>query len=63
MASRRPTQIAGQFIAHPRQMIESPAWRALSLAARKALDRIEIEHLDHGGAENGKLPVTYRNFE
>jgi hypothetical protein len=64
MASgRKRNQIAGQFIAHPRQMLESPAWRALSLAARKSLDRIEIEHMIHGGAENGKLPVTYQDFE
>jgi hypothetical protein len=60
---RRGNQIAGQFVAHPRQMIESMAWRVLSLAARKALERIEIEHMDHGGAENGKLPVTYADFE
>jgi hypothetical protein len=64
MANRRKrNQIAGQFIVHPKQMIESPAWRALSLAARRALDRIEIEHMSHGGAENGKLPVTYQDFE
>jgi hypothetical protein len=44
-------------------MRESPAWRALSFPARKVLDRIELEHMHHGGAENGKLPVTYRNFE
>jgi hypothetical protein len=62
-ARRRHNQIAGQFVVHPRQMIESPAWRALSLAARKALDRIELEHMSHGGAENGKLPVTYLDFE
>jgi hypothetical protein len=60
---RRRNQIAGQFVAHPRQMIECVAWRALNLAARKALERIEIEHMDHGGAENGKLPVTYADFE
>jgi hypothetical protein len=60
---KKRNAIAGQFIAHPRQMIESPAWRALSLAARKALDRIEIEHMNHGGVENGKLPVTYQDFE
>jgi hypothetical protein len=62
-AKRRRNQIAGQFIVHPRQMIESPAWRALSLGARRALDRIELEHMSHGGAENGKLPVTYLDFE
>lgn len=60
---RRKNRIAGQFIAHPRTMVESPAMRALSLAARRALDRLEIEHMNHGGAENGKLPVTYRQFE
>jgi hypothetical protein len=60
---RRRTFTAGQFIAHPRAMVESPAMRALSLAARKALDRIEIEHMNHGGAQNGQLPVTYRDFE
>jgi hypothetical protein len=44
-------------------MLESPAWRALSFAARKIIDRIELEHAHHGGVENGKLPITYRNFE
>ncbi len=37
--------------------------RVLSLSERRALDRIELEHMDHGGAENGKLPVTYVDFE
>src|ERR1700722_18458494 len=60
---KKRTQIAGQFIVHPKQMIESPAWRALSLAARRALDRIEIEHMNHGGSQNGELPVTYQDFE
>jgi len=27
------------------------------------LDRVEIELADHGGADNGKLPVTYDDFE
>src|SRR6478752_5794871 len=27
------------------------------------LDRIEIEHADHGGNDNGRLPVTYDDFE
>jgi hypothetical protein len=43
-------------------MLRSPAWRALSLSARRILDRLEIEHADHGGAENGRLPVTYEDF-
>src|SRR5262249_21932178 len=44
-------------------MIRSPAWSELSLSARRVLDRIEIEHADHGGNENGRLPVTYDDFE
>jgi hypothetical protein len=43
-------------------MIKSPAWRVLSLSARRVLDRIEIELADHGGTDNGKLPVTYDDF-
>jgi hypothetical protein len=59
---KRRTQIAGQFAAHRIDMLRSPAWRVLSLSARRVLDRIEIEHADHGGAENGRLPVTYDDF-
>jgi hypothetical protein len=62
MARRRRTSIAGQWVAHRIDMIQSPAWRALSLSARRVLDRIEIEHAAHGGAENGRLPVTYDDF-
>jgi hypothetical protein len=60
---RKKTVIAGAFIAHPRQLLESPSRRVLSLAERRVLDRIELEHIAHGGAENGKLPVTYADFE
>jgi hypothetical protein len=59
---KRRTQIAGQFAAHRIEMLHSPAWRVLSLSARRVLDRPEIEHADHGGAENGRLPVTYEDF-
>jgi hypothetical protein len=30
--------------------------------SRRVLDRIEIELADHGGTDNGKLPVTYDDF-
>jgi len=55
--------IGGQFIAHRIDLIESPAFRVLSRAARQVLARIELEHASHGGAENGSLRVTYKNFE
>ena len=60
---RRRNSIDGQFVAHTIEMIRSPAWSVLSLSARRVLDRIEIEHADHGGNENGRLPVTYDDFE
>jgi hypothetical protein len=62
MAKRR-TQIAGQYVARPRQLIDSTVMAALTQGAFRALNRIESEHMAHGGAENGKLPVTYADFE
>ncbi len=44
------------------QMLESPACRSLSINARRALDRLEIEHSAHAGLENGELRVSARQF-
>lgn len=41
----------------------SPAWRASSAAAKMLFCRLLVEHMDHGGRENGKLPCTYTDFE
>ena len=43
-------------------MMESPAYRVLSLSAHRALSRIEVELAHHGGQDNGKLPVTFDDF-
>jgi hypothetical protein len=43
-------------------MMESPAYRTLSLSAHRVLDRLEIELAHHGGTDNGRLPVTYADF-
>jgi hypothetical protein len=45
-----------------REMLESPAWRVMSLSARRIVDRIRIELAHHAGKDNGKLPVTFRDF-
>src|SRR5271167_4409548 len=63
MAKGKRNQIAGQFVSRPKQLVESPSMRVLSLAGHQLLMRIEVEHLSHGGAENGRLPVTYLQFE
>jgi hypothetical protein len=56
-------KVTWQFIPKPYAMMESPAYRVLSLAAHRILDRIEIEHGRHAGLENGRLIVTFQNFE
>jgi hypothetical protein len=63
MPRKKRSQIAGQFVARTVEMIRSPAFSALSLSGHRVIARIEIEHCDHGGAKNGKLPVTYDDFE
>jgi hypothetical protein len=59
----RRTQIDGQFAARLIDMLRSPAWSVLSLSACRVLDRVENERADHGGMDNGKLPITYDDFE
>jgi hypothetical protein len=62
VAPRKRNQIDGQFNARLIELMESPAYRVLSLSARRVLDRIMIELAHHGGNDNGKLPVTYEHF-
>jgi hypothetical protein len=45
-----------------KEMLESAAWRALDIQARRALDRIWLEHMNHAATANGALIVTYKNF-
>jgi hypothetical protein len=45
------------------EMIESPAFRALSLSAHRVIARIRIEFANHAGKDKGKLPVTFQDFE
>jgi hypothetical protein len=59
----RKGSIKGNFVAHTREMRESAAWRNLPDNARRVLDRLEVEHMRHGGAENGHLKCTYKDFE
>jgi len=56
-------KISGQFAARLIEMMESPAYRVLSLSAHRVLSRIEIEWAHHGGQDNGQLPVTFDDFE
>jgi hypothetical protein len=60
---KRHNKISGQFAARLIEMMESPAYRVLSLSAHRVLSRIEIEWAHHGGEDNGQLPVTFDDFE
>jgi DNA-binding FadR family transcriptional regulator len=62
VAPRKRNQIDGQFSARLIEMMESPAYRVLSLSAHRVQDRIAVELGHHGGNDNGKLPVTYEQF-
>jgi hypothetical protein len=61
--NKRRNAIGESWISYSRSMLESPALRVLSQAAIRVMHRIEIEHMHHGGAENGRLVVTYDQFE
>jgi len=60
---RRRNSIAGAFASHRTEMLNSPAWRVLSLSGRRVLDRVAIELAHHGGHIGNGLPVTYTDFQ
>jgi hypothetical protein len=61
LTPRPKVKIGGQWVAHQVRMIR--VLRGLSLTARRFLDTVEIEHCRRGGRENGRLIVTYSDFE
>jgi hypothetical protein len=62
MSIKRRNRISEQFSPRLIEMLESPAYRTLSLAAHRVIARIEIEFAHHGGNDNGRLPVTKQDF-
>src|SRR5829696_1304072 len=64
MSRARPAKsvIAKTFIAHSLELRTSPAWRALPDNARRVLDRLELEHMQHAGGRNGTLICTFDDF-
>jgi hypothetical protein len=60
---KRRTPIGEGWVAYPLSMVESPAFRALGISAIRVMHRLEVEHMHHGGAENGRLQVTFDQFE
>jgi hypothetical protein len=52
----------GGWIPHRLRLLVSPAWRYRPKPLARILERLEIEHLTHGGAQNGHLAVSYAQF-
>jgi hypothetical protein len=61
---RKRGSIEGPFAWRLVEMLESPAYRVLSLSAHRIMARLEIEMAYHGGKpeENGRLPCTFEHF-
>lgn len=62
MAKKSPNR-SEQFVKHPRDLIESDAWRSMTINEHRFVERLEIDHLTHAGRENGKLRATYEQLE
>jgi hypothetical protein len=59
----KPDEANPAFIMTRLVMLDSVAFWALKPIERTILSVIEIEHMRHGGVENGRLIVTRRQFE
>jgi hypothetical protein len=53
--TKRKTPLDEQFVKLTRGVLESDAWQGLGINARRFLDFLLLEHLKHGGQENGLL--------
>jgi hypothetical protein len=45
-----------------RELVASPAWQSLGISARRVIDFLLIEHMQHGGRENGELLAPRRQL-
>ena len=46
-----------------RELLASAGWRARSINCGRLIDFLLIEHMNHGGRENGELMATYDQLE
>jgi hypothetical protein len=50
------------FVMLPRDLLQSASWRSLSIHARRLIDFLMLEHLRHGGRQNGYLIAPRRHL-
>jgi hypothetical protein len=63
MTGNGKTAPGDTFVKMTRDLLESDAWRSLSINARRVLDFLMREHLVHGGKENGELKAPQHQLE
>jgi hypothetical protein len=51
-----------QFVKMTRGLLESDAWRSLGIKERRVIDFLMLEHLRHGGKDNGRLKAPHRQL-
>lgn len=51
------------WVWHTLELITSPAYRAQTRDCRVLVDFLEVEHMRHGGKENGRLVAPYDQLE
>ncbi len=51
------------FTWHTRELLMSTAWRSRSINCVRLLEFLEIEHLAHGGFENGRLLAPFDQLQ
>ncbi|GAA2885544.1 hypothetical protein GGQ99_005066 [Aminobacter niigataensis] len=50
------------FVPHRLEMLMHPTWNLAPVPLRRMLERLEVEHLRHGGYKNGELFVSFNQF-
>lgn len=47
------------FVQLTRELLSSPAWRAMSVNCHRLVSFLMVDHMNHAGLENGNLMATY----
>ena len=51
------------FVMLSLSLLRSKAWQEMSINCRRFIDFLMVEHMQHGGAENGRLVAPYDQLE
>jgi hypothetical protein len=60
--ARKAFEIEGAFVPLRREVLASPAWRAMGINERRIIELLMISHMAHAGKENGRLGATFNQI-